>query len=276
MRISLASLLLLVSCASAVGAEGVPADAATMSLYAASAASGHGPLAPAKGRFLVASRSLVDPTFAQTVVLLLSYGAQGALGVVINRPTTIRLRTALPQVEELRGRADPIYLGGPVAANLMLLLVRAPRRPKSAERIFGDVYASGSMKVLRESLANRGSANRVRAYAGNAGWAPGQLEREIARGDWYVAPAEAVTVFESQPDNVWPKLIERVSGQWTRAATSAETASRSRSMSSTVVARVVTTRRSTPRSANRRALSASSLVRGVTVMSMFPSVAGRL
>jgi putative transcriptional regulator len=229
---------------------------------------------PAKGRFLIASRSLIDPNFAETVVLLLAYDARGAMGVVINRPTEVRLAATLPRIEELRERTDRVYLGGPVARNLMLLLVRAPRRPKSSDLMFGDVYASGSMSVLRKALAKRGTANRLRAYAGNAGWGPGQLDREIGRGDWYVAPAETATIFESAPADIWPKLIERVSGQWTRDEASPPIVSTRRSTSSTEVARVVATRRSTPRSSKRCTVSASSLPRGVTVTSTFPR-AGR-
>jgi putative transcriptional regulator len=138
------------------------------------------------------------------------------MGVVINRPTDVRLATALPKIEELRGRTDRVYLGGPVATNAMLILVRAARKPKSSERIFGDVYASGSLSALRQALGKTGTGNRLRAYAGHAGWGSGQLEREIARGDWYVVAADAATIFERKAPDIWPKLIERFSGEWTQ------------------------------------------------------------
>jgi len=273
---SLAGLLLVAFCTAPVGLDwdrngsSVPFPDSGRSIVAAR----HGPLEPARGRFLIASRNLIDPNFAESVVLLLAYDARGAMGVMINRPTEVRLATALPRIEQLRERPDRVYLGGPVARSLMLLLVRAPRRPKSSEPIFGDVYASGSMTVLQETLAKRSPANRLRAYAGNAGWGPGQLEHEIARGDWYVAPAEAAAIFESAPADIWPKLIERVSGQWTRDEASPAIVSIKRSTSSTEVARAVATRRSTPRSSKRCTVSASSLPRGVTVTSTFPK-AGR-
>ncbi|MBI4519157.1 MAG: YqgE/AlgH family protein [Deltaproteobacteria bacterium] len=191
------------------GAPGLGFDSSRRSAQLPPAA-----VAPAKGRFLVASRGLLDPNFSETVVLLLDYGAGGAMGVVINRPTEVRLATALPDVKELRDRSDRIFLGGPVAVNAMLALIRSSRPPAGAQLVFGDVYASGSLKVLRQAVAKSGKRPRLRAYAGYAGWGPGQLDRELARGDWHVTTADAVTIFESEPARAWPQLIERLSGQW--------------------------------------------------------------
>lgn len=174
---------------------------------------------PAKGRFLIASRNLSDPNFGETVVVLLSAGARGAMGVVINRPTGVRLASALPDVAELRDRPDRVFVGGPVAGNVMVLLIRARTQPAKSELIFGDVYATGNLTALREALARKGKTDRLHAYVGYAGWGPGQLEREIARGDWYVGPAEATTIFDLPPADVWPRLIERFSGAWTRTDT---------------------------------------------------------
>jgi putative AlgH/UPF0301 family transcriptional regulator len=100
----------------------------------------------------------------------------------------------LRDVEELRDRPDPVYLGGPVAGNLLLVLIRAARQPESSEAIFEGVYVSGSRAALRKALSKAGKRNRVRGYAGHAGWGPGQLDREIARGDWHVTAAGAAMV----------------------------------------------------------------------------------
>jgi putative transcriptional regulator len=187
----------------------------------AHAAKDHAPNAsssPAKGHFLIASRSLGDPSFARTVVLLLSFDdSRGAMGIVVNRPTGVRLAAALPNVKELRHRPERVFLGGPVNAKVMLLLVRTPSQPKASQPIFGDVYASGSLSALRRALEHTGKTERWRAYVGYAGWRPEQLEEEIARGDWYVAPADAATVFDTPPAEMWPKLVDRFSGEWTRA-----------------------------------------------------------
>ena len=118
------------------------------------------PTQPAKGRFLVASHTLADPNFSETVVLLLAYEPTGAMGVVINRPADVRLGSVLRDVEELRDRPDPVYLGGPVAGNLLLVLIRAARQPESSEAIFKGVYVSGSRAALRKALSKAGKRNR--------------------------------------------------------------------------------------------------------------------
>ena len=168
-----------------------------------------------KGKLLVASRTLEDPSFARTVVLLVEYGSDGALGVIVNRPTEVPLGDALPEVKELERRRDvTIYLGGPVARERMLVLLRTSREPPESMRIFGRVFASGSLAALRKSVT-RGEG--VRAYVGYAGWAPGQLDAEVARGDWLIGPADVEAVFADHPGAVWERLVERFAGEWAMA-----------------------------------------------------------
>lgn len=197
----------------AVRAFAVPASPAVVAAHRGRAPA---PARPEKGRFLIASRNLIDPNFSETVVLLLAHDARGAMGVIINRPTAARMASALPDIEELRDRPDRVYLGGPVAEDLMLILIRSATRPESSRPIFADVYTTGSLAALRKALAKRGKANRLRSYVGHAGWGAAQLDREIARGDWYVTSADAATIFDTTPSEIWPKLIDRFSGQWTR------------------------------------------------------------
>jgi putative transcriptional regulator len=169
----------------------------------------------AKGRFLVASRALGDPNFAETVILLISADTRGAMGVIINRQTPVKLASVLPDIKELHGRPDRVFVGGPVAGNAMVLLIRAPKPPTKSELVVENVYVTGSMAALHEALARKGKTDRLHAYAGYAGWGPGQLEREVARGDWLVGSADAATVFDMPPEDIWSRLIERLSGSWT-------------------------------------------------------------
>lgn len=164
-----------------------------------------------KGKFLVASRSLADPNFAETVILLVDYDRSGALGVIVNRPTAVALTDALPELEELRSRKDVLYLGGPVGRDRMLLLVRTANQPPQSLRVFDRVFASGSLDAVRRSM-QRGEP--IRAYAGYAGWGPGQLDAEVARGDWFIGPADSEAVFTERPTTVWDDLIDRFSGDW--------------------------------------------------------------
>lgn len=170
----------------------------------------------ARGKFLVASDRLVDPNFRETVILLLEYAESGALGVVINRPTDVKLTALLPEIEELHGRADLVFLGGPVARDRMILLVRASSAPEESARVLDGVFITSSLEVLRE-MSRAPGEERFRTYVGYAGWGPRQLDAEIARGDWNVTAAEPVSLFEKDPGAVWPELNERASGRWVRA-----------------------------------------------------------
>src|SRR5262245_7279560 len=170
-----------------------------------------GPTHPARGRFLVANRSLRDPTFVETVVLLVDYDDEGALGVVLNRPTDVPLTAALPEVEELHKRKDLVFLGGPVARDRMVLLLRAKTAPPQSVLVFDKVYATGSLDALRHTI---GHGESVRAYAGYAGWGPGQLDAEVARGDWLIGPADSKAIFDDPPDALWSRFVERFSGDW--------------------------------------------------------------
>lgn len=171
-------------------------------------------LAPAKGKFLVASRDLRDPNFTRTVVLLLDYDEMGAMGLVINRPTEMSIATALPDVEGLEGRNENVWAGGPVAVHHLLILVRASTRPAGSDEVFDDVYVSGSRDLLGRLVDAEERVETFRIYAGHAGWAPMQLDAEVARGGWEVLPGEADLVFDDTPAEVWPDLVERGAVKW--------------------------------------------------------------
>jgi putative transcriptional regulator len=168
----------------------------------------------AKGKFLVASRGLSDPNFAHTVVLLLDYDEGGAMGVIINRPTDVKLKDVLPEVEELESHDDAVYMGGPVALNYMLFLVRSSKPPEDGVHVFERVYVSSSRDELKRQLREKSPRERFRFYAGHAGWAPGQLDAEVAAGGWHVMPADADAIFEEDPSKIWRNLIGQAEGEW--------------------------------------------------------------
>lgn len=169
----------------------------------------------AKGKFLVASRQLQDPNFRETVVLLIEYGMDGAMGLVINRPSAVKLTTVFPDIEELKQREDTIYVGGPVAVNQLLLLIRSPKMVEGATEIVPEVYISSRWKVLEGLMKEKATKDeRFRLFAGYAGWAPSQLDFERTRGDWHVLKADAEAVFSQNPSELWPELIRRATVKW--------------------------------------------------------------
>jgi putative transcriptional regulator len=162
----------------------------------------------ARGKFLVAARDLIDPNFIETVVLLLTYDSKGAMGLIVNRETGVKLSELLPELEVVGQRDTAVFAGGPVSIDSLLLLVRSAETIESAEHLFEDVYTSASRALLDE-LTTRPDSRRYRAYAGYAGWGPGQLEREVETGSWRILSASAETVFDSSPGEVWQRLIRR-------------------------------------------------------------------
>ena len=170
---------------------------------------------PQRGMFLLAAPRLRDPRFARTVVLLLEYDETGALGLVINRPTQFSLRDASP--EPLPGTGDHyVHYGGPVEPGRLTVLLRSPGTTEDTQHLFGDVYGTISFDTLSHMLGHDERAADVRTYAGYAGWAPGQLDAELARSDWIVTPADAGSIFDAPPDDVWYDLMRRNAGRWVR------------------------------------------------------------
>jgi putative transcriptional regulator len=168
----------------------------------------------AKGKFLVANQKLKDPNFFQTVVLLIKYGQEGAMGLVINRPSEVKLATLFPDIKELEQKKDTIYIGGPVAINSLTLLVKSTTQPKESMHVFQDIYISSSLAELKRMIEDAAKNERFRIYAGYAGWAPKQLEVELSRGDWHVLKADVESVFDKKPLNIWQELIHRISIRW--------------------------------------------------------------
>jgi len=166
----------------------------------------------AKGKFLVASPSIADPWFQETVVLLIGYNAAaGATGLIINRPTKVPLVEMLPSVPGLKQRSDVVYYGGPVEGQQMLMLIRSDEKLEESENVFVNVYVSLSLNTLERMISAHKTQKQFRVYGGYAGWLPGQLNREVLHGDWYIVNADAGFIFEKKSSDVWHELLHRSS-----------------------------------------------------------------
>ncbi len=163
----------------------------------------------APGMFLVATRRLRAPSFARTVILLIHYDQEGAHGVIVNRPSPIRVNKVLPNQPRSKTPSPYIYLGGPVAQSQLRILVETQQPSADMQRVLDNVYLSGSPEVLKHLLNQTTDPKRFRAFAGYAGWAPGQLENEVERGGWHIMPAEVDAIFDAAPASVWPRLVSR-------------------------------------------------------------------
>jgi putative transcriptional regulator len=165
----------------------------------------------ANGVFLVAKPDLLDPNFRGTVVLITQPQVGGGpVGVIVNRPIAAHLSQALPDMGAVPERYEQIYSGGPVMPNGLIFVVRTKDRIENGWHVLDDVYMTGDIDVLRKAVRGELKADALRAYAGYAGWAPGQLQNEIKRGGWYVIKADAATIFAADASRVWPDLIDRL------------------------------------------------------------------
>lgn len=165
------------------------------------------------GRLLVATPLLQDPNFTRTVVLMLDHNDDGAMGVVVNRPTEVDVETVLPGWQPYATEPGRLFQGGPVGQDSALGVVAVPgdgAEPEGVKRLVGSLGLV-DLDTAPEGVA-RGVAG-LRIFAGYAGWGAGQLEAEIAEGSWYVVDAEARDAFSDAPARLWRDVLRRQRGE---------------------------------------------------------------
>jgi len=160
--------------------------------------------------FLVAKRALDDSHFGQSVVYLVEHGEDGTLGLIVNRPSDVSLSEAVPDIEDKQATAHALNYGGPVGLPMILMLVRSESATEGMAHVVDDVYISSDRRVLDEVLTAKKPDSELRFYIGHSGWATGQLDFELVRGDWYVVGADTNAIFSGETDSLWNRLIERL------------------------------------------------------------------
>jgi|SRR5580658_1241966 putative AlgH/UPF0301 family transcriptional regulator len=161
------------------------------------------------GKLLVASRGLADPQFAKTVVLLVHYDAEGAVGLILNRRTDVPLSRVLDGFKAAKHLSDPVYLGGPVETPAVFALLQSPAKVEGAQHIFGAVYMISSKMLFEHTISARPDPSGFHVYLGYAGWTDDQLQKELQLGAWFIFQGDAGTVFNSDPDSLWPQMIQK-------------------------------------------------------------------
>ncbi len=170
---------------------------------------------PEAGVFLIASRTLTDPNFRKSVVLLIEHTPSGTAGLIINKATQVPVSLALPQIPELAKKKETVHIGGPVALDSITLLVKTRHRMSEAKPIVNDIYLTASESMLRELVKSDWPHTALRYYAGHAGWGPGQLEFELQQGSWHLLHVDTDLIFERKAEEIWPELIRHAEGVWT-------------------------------------------------------------
>lgn len=169
-----------------------------------------------EGQFLVATNHLRDPNFYRTVVLMLEHSDENAMGLIINRPSSISIDAAMAELKQPTVSSDPIYSGGPVETSALFILHSSAGIGTTDSEIADGIFLTGSndsFEALLNSTPNPDNDCRFRIYCGYAGWGPGQLESEIDRGDWRTLPAVNEFVFEQDPYEIWEVCTQAIQMQ---------------------------------------------------------------
>jgi len=157
-----------------------------------------------QGKLLVSSPALIDPNFRKTVVLIAHHDEDGAMGLVLSRPSEVAATDALPALDGLPGAHDPIFVGGPVQPEAFMVLAEFDDVDEAAAPIMGRL---GFMPA--EAEPDDLSIRRLRLFAGYSGWGEGQLEAELAEDSWIVVDAQPDDAFADDPDELWRAVLHR-------------------------------------------------------------------
>jgi putative transcriptional regulator len=164
-----------------------------------------------RGQLLIAGATLPDPDFARTVVLVCEHSDEGALGLVLNRAGDLLVAESAPELTELIGEEGVIDEGGPVQPDALLVLAEFDDVSQAAIAVLGSVGLMGDGNEIDDVAA---VTSRARVFAGYAGWGPGQLDAELARDDWFVAPAGVDDIFDTDAEELWQRVLARKGGHF--------------------------------------------------------------
>jgi len=168
-------------------------------------------MASLRGKLLIAGATLPDPNFARTVVLVCEHSEEGALGLVLNRAGELLVAESAPELADLFDDAATIDEGGPVQPDALLVLAEFDDVSHAAIPVLGTVGLLGDGSQIDDLVA---VTRRARLFAGYAGWGPGQLDAELERDDWFVAPAGIDDIFDPDAEELWRRVLSRKGGHF--------------------------------------------------------------
>lgn len=162
----------------------------------------HTPLDAAAGRLLVASETMSDPRFAESVILLLQHDRSGSVGLVLNNRTEL-----LPEEmsEQLVHGLRHVYFGGPVEPFAITVLYFGDQPPENSRKVLKGIHLTGINEI--NALLEQGEKVHFRVFLGYSGWGPGQLEMELALRSWQVYPADERVLAQENVEDLWQQLM---------------------------------------------------------------------
>jgi putative transcriptional regulator len=160
-----------------------------------------------RGKLLLAGPTLKDPNFDRTVVLITEHTEEGAMGLVLNRPSDALVGDAVPDLDWVADGGDPVYVGGPVAPTGVIVLAEWADPAQAVVLVDEDLgFVPGDAE---DTDALAAAIRRARVYAGHAGWGPGQLEGELAEEAWIVEAPLREELFSTEPEGLWAAVLRR-------------------------------------------------------------------
>jgi putative transcriptional regulator len=173
------------------------------------------------GQLLIAMPQMEDSRFARTLIYVCAHTAEGAMGLVINRAVdNVTFPDLLRQLNIMSGQAsppDPILFGGPVETGRGFVLHSSDYVRDATLLVDHEVGLTATLDILKDIAAGHGP-RRSLLMLGYAGWGPGQLDAELARDDWFVAPAGIDDIFDTDAEELWRRVLARKGGHFALVA----------------------------------------------------------
>lgn len=167
------------------------------------------------GKLLLAAPLLRDPNFVRSVVLVGVHNEDGAMGVVLNRPSPLKVHEVVPELEEAVDAEEPVFVGGPVQPESMVLLAEFDDERLASVLLVDRIgFPAADSDLAELALAT----SRARVFAGYAGWSPEQLDAEVQRGDWIAGEPRPADVFSAHPEQLWSRVLTRMGGSYALVA----------------------------------------------------------
>jgi len=161
-----------------------------------------------KGHLLIANPAIYESTFHRTLVLVMSHDDDGAIGVVLNRPSDTAVGEVLPPWRLVASHPDVMFVGGPVTPQGVLGVARG-RTNREVEGWSPFWEDLATVDLDRDPLDFGVAIDALRLFVGYSGWGAGQLEDELSRGMWIVVEGTPEDVFDPDPENLWRTVLGR-------------------------------------------------------------------
>ncbi|MEL6192925.1 MAG: YqgE/AlgH family protein [Bacteroidota bacterium] len=167
---------------------------------------------PIAGRYLISEPFMADSNFQRTVVLLVEHGEQGSLGFVLNRKLKVKIGEV---VEDLGTINSPVFMGGPVEQNSLHYVHRLGDKINGSREVYKGLYWGGNFEELSR-LIQMGMVQNddILFFIGYSGWSPGQLEEELERKSWIIAPENPDFIFRETHKELWRDILKSMGDKY--------------------------------------------------------------